>query len=107
MRTNSLPSAIYGAAELQLQLGLLSRKSFAEAREQALSVLAGRSRSNGDEAMSGALTTLAVLDWNERGRARATPRGQATRAGPGTRSAPPAAPPPHYPAPPTPRPTAW
>ena len=83
MRTNSLPSAIYGAAELQLQLGLLSGESFAEAREQALSVLAGRSRSNGDEAMSGALTTLAVLDWNEGRPARAIDMGRAAaeRAG--------------------------
>src|SRR5205814_8308507 len=83
MRTNSLPSAIYGAAELQLQLGLRSGESFAEAREQALSVLAGRSRSNGDEAMSGALTTLAVLDWNEGRPARAIDMGRAAaeRAG--------------------------
>jgi DNA-binding CsgD family transcriptional regulator len=65
MRTQALPDAIYGAAELQLQLGLLSQESFAEARERALCVLAGRSRPNTDEGMSGALAVLAVLAWNE------------------------------------------
>jgi DNA-binding CsgD family transcriptional regulator/tetratricopeptide (TPR) repeat protein len=65
MRTRALPDAIYGAAELQLQLGLLSQESFAEARERALCVLAGRRRPNTDEGMSGALAVLAVLAWNE------------------------------------------
>ena len=83
MSTNNLPSAVYGAAELQFQLGLLSQESFAEARERALSVLAGCGRSKTDEALAGALTTLAVLDWNDGRPARAIDmaRAAAERAG--------------------------
>jgi DNA-binding CsgD family transcriptional regulator/tetratricopeptide (TPR) repeat protein len=83
IRTGGLPDALYGAAELQIQLGLLAQESFADARERALSVLAGRSRSNGDEALAGALTTLAVLDWNEGRPAHAIDmaRAAAERAG--------------------------
>jgi DNA-binding CsgD family transcriptional regulator/tetratricopeptide (TPR) repeat protein len=83
MRTQGLPDAIYGPAELQLQLGLLSQESFAEARERALCVLAGRSRPNTDEGMSGALAVLAVLAWNEGRPAHAIDmaRAAAERAG--------------------------
>jgi DNA-binding CsgD family transcriptional regulator len=83
MHTEGLPDAMYGAAELQLQLGLLCQESFDEARERALSVLAGRSQPNTDEALSGALTTLAVLAWNEGRPANAIDlaRAAAERAG--------------------------
>jgi DNA-binding CsgD family transcriptional regulator len=83
LRTGGLPDAVYGAAELQMQLGLLAQESFADARERALSVLSGRSRSNGDVALAGALTTLAVLDWNDGRPAHAIDmaRAAAERAG--------------------------
>ena len=89
MRTEGLPDAIYGAAELQLQLGLLAQESFAEARERALSVLAGRSQANTDAALSGALTTLAVLAWHEGRPAHAIDlaRAAAERAGRGADTA--------------------
>jgi DNA-binding CsgD family transcriptional regulator/tetratricopeptide (TPR) repeat protein len=83
IRTGGLPDTIYGAAELQIQLGLLAQESFGDARERALSVLAGSGRSNGDVALAGALTTLAVLDWNEGRPAHAIDmaRAAAERAG--------------------------
>jgi DNA-binding CsgD family transcriptional regulator len=65
LRTEGLPDSIYAAAELQIQLSLLAKESFAEARGRALAVLAGSSRSSANVAMTGALITLAVLDWDE------------------------------------------
>jgi DNA-binding CsgD family transcriptional regulator len=64
-RTNDLPDGVYGAAEMQQLFVLLAQQSFVEARDRALSVLAGSGRSRADMALAGALTTLAVLDWNE------------------------------------------